>query len=814
MQRIADRESKIASIDERLRGAFGECFVACCADPDAPGEHLALPILGVDFGDDGTPPAAVRLLVDWATTSPPALPPAAELSPEEAARETLLERMKREAPPLPQSTLLRMRWVTVQYLADQGAHVFSLDSMVRTPHKAALGWHWRAPTAAAAADAGKGKDAKGKGKAAASETTEAEPCVDPGSLPPVLLKLSTPAFFVPAAPQTPPEAGLDPEAQAAVDAQSEQLGEFSPAVGAVLQPVSAFLSLSITIHADMPADFPQIPSDVVVVLQELRATPGEDPLVLRVELSARAGVPLTRATYHIPTDRVSPTEPMLFWVRLFTRASVYLTFGCSVDLVVGEAQSVWQGMGRSALVREGEAPACGVETEQMLFRLPLLLASPAPGEDPVEDVALTFLHVSSREIAACCTTMLLGDGPASQTEQAYFMPRLEGVMVPVSSSVPRLLAARVFPPTSSTGGAVGVPSFPWKCVVLSKKPLVEPVAAVQVGPVVSRYSGRYRPNHGLVLFRDVVAVDKNSFPAAIRITTDALAPRRTAEGEPEVVPEPPAVDSTPSAASKSLDLREGVCVVLRTYRKSDRKLVGEYRGRGIMQVYNLAIQGFLEDGEEPPAPIPAGAAPDPKAKGAPPKKDDKKGGKGGAPAAVDGLEIILECCVDETAMHVPPDWRSRLPYAFDPALASAEEAAPNAEATATTAPKLHNVSQKPVQFAWQLDVLAGQVNGWRHDTADLEALASLKNGWEDAQEGRTAKAAAALALFQERKRLQAAAIAGDEGMSETVLGLLATALEKEPEDVRASGAAALGKSTQVRRQTQQYFLLGILLPSF
>ena len=797
MQRIADRQSKIASIDEGLRGAFGECFVACCADPDAPGEHLALPIIGVDFGDDGTPPGAVRLLVDWATAPPPALLPSAELSPEEAARETILERMKRETPPLPQSTLLQMRWVTVQYLADQGARVFSLDSMVRTPYKAALGWHWRAPTAINASDAGKGKDAKGKGKAAAPETAEAEPCVDPGSLPPVLLKLTTASFFVPAAPQMPLEAGLDAEAQAAVDAQTQQLGEFSQTTATVLQPVSAFLSLSITIHADMLADSPQIPDDVVVVLQELRATPEEEPLVLRVELSARTGVPLTRASYHIPSDRVSPTEPMLFWVRLFTRASVYLTFGCSVELVVGEAQSVWQGMGRSVLVREGEAPACGIETEQMLFRVPLLLA---PAEEPVEDVALTFLHVPSREIAACCTSMLLGDGPASQTEQAYFMPRLEGIMVPVSSSVPRLLAARVFPPSSNSPGSVGVPSFPWKCVVLSKKPLVEPVAAVQVGPVVSRYSGRYRPNHGLVLFRDVVAIDKNSFPAAIRITTDALAPPRSGvEGEPEVVPEPASADSTtPGSSANGLDLRKGVCVVLRTFRKSDRKLVGEYRGRGIMQIYNLAIQGFLEDGEEPPAPIPAGAAPDPKAKSAPAKKDDKKGGKGGAPAAVEGVEFILECCIDETAMQVPPDWRSRLPYAFDASFASAEDAAPDAETGAASVPKLHNVIQKPVQFAWQLDVLAGQVNGWRHDTVDLEALASLKNGWEDAQEGRAAKAAAALALFQERKRLKAEPTEAYEGVNETVMGLLATALEKEPEEVRASGAVALCNSTQVR----------------
>ena len=73
---------------------------------------------------------------------------------------------------------------------------------------------------------------------------------------------------------------------------------------------------------------------------------------------------------------------------------------------------------------------------------------------------------------------------------------------------------------------------------------------------------------------------------------------------------------------------------LRAFRKSDRKLISEYCGRGILQVYNMIINDFLDDGETPPAPIPAGTAIDPKAaaaaKGA--KKDDKGKGKGGGAA--------------------------------------------------------------------------------------------------------------------------------------------------------------------------------------
>jgi len=241
-----------------------------------------------------------------------------------------------------------------------------------------------------------------------------------------------------------------------------------------------------------------------------------------------------------------------------------------------------------------------------------------------------------------------------------------------------------------------------------------------------------------------------------------------------------------AAAAERIDLRDGVSLRLRAFRKSDRKQVADVRGRGLFQLYNLAIHGFLDEGEVPPAPVPAAAA-DPKAKAAP-KKDDKKGGKGG-PTSVEGTEVVLELSIDESAMIVPSSWRSRLPYVFngeaatDDSSSSSSSSSSGAEGQEGAEP-CHAVPPVSPKFSWTIDVLAGLVNDCRSDTASLETCANLKNAWEDAQEGRAAKAAAALALFRERAK--AKLVAEPSGaVSEAVLELLATALEREAADFRS-----------------------------
>ena len=127
------------------------------------------------------------------------------------------------------------------------------------------------------------------------------------------------------------------------------------------------------------------------------------------------------------------------------------------------------------------------------------------------------------------------------------------------------------------------------------------------------------------------------------------------------------------------------------------------------------------------------------------------------------------------------------------------------------------------KFTWQVDVLAAVVNDLRGDTADLIAFADAKNAWEDAQEGRAAKAAAALALYQERQKAKLAAaeaLEGGEGgaasvsasVPDAVVELLATALEKEVDELRAR-ELVLARAQQVRLVPSLYALCPACLPA-
>lgn len=907
---IDQRERRIAEMEAIIkRQVFEEAFLLVCKDAD--GVVNVHPVLGLCFtNDDGTSStlADIRVLIHWATGAPPPLLAEKKLSPEELVKESVLDKMKRETPPLPQSTPLQQSWVSLSSLVHMDTFIFALDTRLKTKHSAALGWHWNAP--AVAIDPKAAKDPKAKGGVAPALANDAE-CIHPGQLPPVFLKINTTAFFVSPAPVV--SDTTDDETKAALAAQASELQSFQDESGAALAvqkiPLSSHLSISINIHADMLVEQSSIPSHVVVVLQEFLPR-DHDPLVMRVELSRLQGIPLMRATFHIPAANVHQTEPMLFWVRLFTTSSVYLTFGCGVEVAVGEAGDIWAGIGGSVLTREGESGATMESTEQMLFKIPLQLQDQT---EPSDDTAVSFVHTSSRAVGECISTLFVGDGPRSLTENGLVYPRIEHNVLKVSSTIPRLLIGRVFP-----DGSTHIPPFKWKVTVLTKKPLSEPIAPVAVGPVTTKFSGKYIPNHELVLFRDVMAIDKNSFPAAFRISTGMLLgqePAATAsrvtggeltiklhncndltnvdgassgKSDPFVVMSVGTGDSMQRVCSRriandlnpifnethvlqwdgfsplsisvvdhdqlknddplgdfsidllgfdfsggrvmevvnralentasgtvslditftpyeakvvpdvNVDLVEGVHLVLSVYRKSDRRLVAQYRGRGLLQVYNLAVHGLLEDGEEPPAPVPATAV-DPKAK-APPKKDDKKGGKGGS-AIVEGLEVLFELKVDDAAMLIPVDWRSRLPYKF--CSAAATDDSTHAEAEPSASEPLVKVPHVAPKFTWQLDVLSGIVNGCRGDTKDIETLTALKNAWEDAQEGRAAKAAAAASLYQERIRMLQAAEDGERVVSETVVELLSTALEKEPEEMRAR-EIALNAASEVRSCTSHY----------
>ena len=333
-------------------------------------------------------------------------------------------------------------------------------------------------------------------------SSNSDPCVDAGALPPVLLRIASPAFFSPV--QT------DPEAQSALEDQSQALASLQPTSSSapLIKPFSSHLSLWVAVHADLPlpsegegegeGDAAALPSDVVV-LQEVSSSsrPSEDPLVMRVELSRSQGLPIARASLHIQAERVRPTEPLLFWVRLFTTSSVYLTFGCGVEVAVGEAEAIWTGLGegRSCIVREGEAPATAQGTEQLVFRVPLFAAPSEAADSDDADVALSFLHVSDRAVSSCLSTALVGDGPSALLVDAKTFPRIDGAACSRGLSLVATLATlRCLPLRGSSpsfrANHSSPPSRQWQ----SPPP-----------PPNARFSGKYLPNNSLVLFRDVLA---------------------------------------------------------------------------------------------------------------------------------------------------------------------------------------------------------------------------------------------------------------------------------------------------------------------
>jgi hypothetical protein len=785
---LQEREAQIAHIDSLSRGTFSEVFNVCFRDSQ--GRLRVNPVLAVSYADEGSL-EDTALLLRWEVVKKPVVIEAyVDLSTLSA-----VEQYKASLPKLPKPTEIVMEWVTIRELCAASGFVSALDTSVRTPSEAVLPWGWKADEPAEdAAAKGKAK-APAKGKEAAPAASSGEPalCVAPGLLPPTLLRVHNAAFFK-AGPVGGAAAPLDAEAAAAVAAQEEELSR----VGSnVLAPLAPSLSLSVMIQADMPlsapasAAPPSLPSNVIVVLQELRED-GEEPLVMRVELGQGAPVPLARATFHIPSERLSAkeSEPLLFWVRLYTQASVSLSFGCGVPVQVGAAETIWAGcgQGRSAFTKEGSAPATAADTEQVVFRLPLRLQGAGAGAGAsAEEAAFSYVHVSDAAMVEHLSCSLLMDykvNPSETANSAAFeagdllrcagnwgesrvLPRLGPCRISLGSDFNSTLMLRCLQNNAHAGAALAaLPGFSWKTVVLTRSSLLPP-ANLQTNNKPARYIGAYYPNNSLALFKDVISVDAASFPLALKFGV-----RKCADTGVAAVGE--AVDDSSPAAEllrvgKHTDeFLEMVRLKLVIKRKVDGRVMYSSVGNGKILMYNVTIDAFLPAGVQAPVRS-AEEAPPADAKAG--KKDDKKGKAGAAaPGGDDVVELVIELFLDETAMHVPDSWRSRLPYVFNRGLGGLDIADPNAVKNADEAAlsaaqaavadgsnpgalPAHSIPRVLPQFLWHYDVLAGTVHGTVHDYRTIERLNVFKKRWDDLMPGREESAIASLKYFTGAKAL-------------------------------------------------------------
>ncbi|CAE7758335.1 unnamed protein product, partial [Symbiodinium microadriaticum] len=269
---------------------------------------------------------------------------------------------------VPASTPVDYEWLSLKDLcARKVTYICGMDTKIRTAHSTQFSWHW---------DSNEKVDegAKGKGGKAAAKGKDKAPAVsilnaigtpyhgsDRGVFPPVLVKILSD----------------EPVASSGVEEESKcQAGE---------APRRSHSSLCVQLQADVcsisqgegssdePCPF-GLSDDVVLVLQEVRSD-GDDPLVMRVQLSKDNPLPITRTTFHIPCEKI-PSGAVLFWLRVVTKASLHMSFHFPTYVEVGMANEIWdKSGGLSQVIRDRTQPT-HEKAEQLLFRLPLQLAPP------------------------------------------------------------------------------------------------------------------------------------------------------------------------------------------------------------------------------------------------------------------------------------------------------------------------------------------------------------------------------------------------------------------------------------------------------
>lgn len=785
------RESQIMNIQKILINPFSECSLVSYLDKST-NEIKLYPILGLCL------PAVsvsenikdISVLIEWQVFP---------LEDSEDSNDSLeshkaanLTGSKIEFPPLPRSTPVNFKWVTIAELIDQNAFIISFDTLLKTQFKTPLGWHWL-PSSAAVMQASTSSKGGGKASSKAAAAAAAVPnnsfadtvCDDPGEIPIVMISLDTTDFFKNNELSSPEDIEMaiaeQSHAMSQIKLQNTNTNAIDPAntdevklLQNQLKPQT--LSLSVLIQSDLiKIDSSIFSESVTLVLQELRFD-GREPLTLRAELSKSNLLPMSKVTFEIPAGNVNPKEnKMVFWVRLFTKASVYLTFRAGVPIATGQADSVWKSLGYSALVKEGETPQTPADTEQLLFRCPLQLQSSKPDSTvALEDVENTyynnnvvaFLHISDRLISRNVSLVVISECLDNQSNkrESRVLPRNQGNLIKLTPSEINinnntLLIGRIFALNDSTI----IPGFQWKLTILSKIPLVDPVSAITLPAVEKRFEGCYFPNNKLILFKDIYTVQKQAQPIALKLSLSPV----TTEQEKQV------------AVASEIDIAESTSLIIRLMRKTDRKVIQELKGRSLIPGYSIPLGGFLADGESlPSADVALTSSKDAKATKAPPPKK-------GAPIVADTLDILIECSLDENAMAVPPTWRSKLPHTFD-----------------VKTSKMNNevsLEQNSLpNFKWRLDILAGVITNVSHDTFDLERYNTMKNLWEEKSEGRSEQALAAAEAYTNRKKLRdiELSIVQTEDTSEfnnKSISALASALLKD-EEMMKSRAAILENS--------------------
>jgi hypothetical protein len=747
------REAVVTSVEESTRRPYGEVYFLHAVSR-AVGQDRILPILGTCHPDPEHP-QTTKFLIKW-SSSP------------------MLFSEVPGAEDVPGSTPVSYEWVSLLDLCRDYSQVYlcSLDTRLRAPFSADWSWHWGDAPEKVEEGKGKGKkEAKGKEKK---------------------VELAAPVLGVPSRGQ---DRGVFPPILMKIDPQG--LTESSIANGTAS---SAYFSLSVNLQSDLVAPQQQqvsddettkashsflVIDDTVLVLQEIR-TDHEDPLVMRVQLAKdNIGFPANRVTFNIPLQRL-PHEPVLFWVRLFTKSSVYLSFHSPAPIEVMEARTIWQNTGGSVWELSGTTSPAYAKTEQLLFRIPIQFTPTLPPQEeesnPVraggsggsDDSVLLYFHTSNRAITDTLSLVALDH----QTGHSRVLPSINGNCFHLPSPDQQItVIGRSFHPS------LNIPEHSWRATILSRRALIPPESKMNclVGGTAEkgtkqRFYGSYAPNNQLRVFRDVITAEVTEFPLALRFSCFSLKGDDEGSGGGNQT-KINLIDENTDA-----DVAEHLWFLARLYRRSDRVLIHEYSARSLLQIYLLSREGLTVD---PPEPV------ETEKKSSKASKTEKK-----KKGEVETIDFILEVVLDESKMRIPTAWKSRFPFKFRRYHTASELGAMDEKVAEGASSSFQSREETEIQFHWQLDVLAGKVSKMHHDTFDLERYASLKNKWEEDAPGRRARALAGRAYWTGRGN---AAKPLDDPTIDKLSADLAEALDKE--------------EAVVAQRERQLKFLSLVLPS-
>lgn len=631
---------------------------------------------------------------------------------------------------LPNTTPLEYQWLKMSDVQANSFMYFNcLDTKIHYQSTYEYNWHWLIPEEDTSKDKSKKKadkpkvDKKGGVISSVPVVGTPVPGTDPGSVPHSMLSI-----------------------------------DLSNMNGVGLEGNE--VSLAIFIHADVVGvpngDITEycIPSDTVLLLHEIRS---DDlaPCVYRAQLSNKVALPFTKLSLNIPGESLQRTSG-IFWLRVYTSNSVYLSFHCSLPIQVAQVSDAWLANRGTAIVEEGVTLPTHQRSEQILFRIPLQLPSNANvNEDDDGEYVFVFLYIANKAnmervslFTFCSDNSAIQDTEevtnGSETVQLYgkvkrnsILPRIEMNKIFVKRNTRQYLIGRCYDHHRN------IPEFKWKISILSKNQLIPPVDVLpqcfQTAHPLQRFKSDYYANDRLVIFNDIISAPPEEFPLSFRLLVDNLL----------------GVD--PATLQDDENIIENTWIKVRIYNKTDKTLISEYYGRGMIDIFILdkhKVTGVMEETREK----------------SPSKKDAKGTAKKGKNDDSGNIEFIMECLVDEGRMEVSNTWRSRYPHEFH---------------TCTAQNPPHSFQLAPL-FTCQLDVVGGKISRVTHNIKDLENRAEIKNSWENNENGRRDKAAAATAymqmFYEDMKKKHASE--NHVGSLEERIKELSVALDKEEEVIK------------------------------